>query len=474
MALQSQLFRGDPKLEAAAISDPAHIAPGAVGDHVKKIQQALILLDGATIVADGHYGPMTAAAVLAYKQKRKIINPAYQTQADNIVGKMTMASLDAEMLKLEAVAPGPVQIKPTSRYSVRPAQSKVAFVQRFDATGGPSEIPFEPVSRLEVPPYGVGTFEVLNAVGGRVMIDSEVASIRDSDGTFAPPIGGLEVRRSPHQFELLGRVEDGTATVLAVASGANLVASLGGTGGHAFLQVKVGAPPPTTTKELNLVGQFDWDTVMSDDDLLQELAGGRWEPGTLDFSAIPGGTVAVTPTFGNMLGAIFIEKPGSISRLNLFTHANKDLIGFGGQIQRRSVGRAEVMINTNGSGDNLTAMDPTSMNNLNQPGVFFEIGSGANKKKVTVADIRTRFAENAMIVLYACHTGQLRSFVKSIATFFNVKVIGFTVDVAYFVPTQTVPHKFVRTGMKLGLKGGSAVPDFRTLITDPKAVTETP
>ena len=38
MALQSSLFRGDPKLEAAAVSDQAHITLGATGPHVKKIQ----------------------------------------------------------------------------------------------------------------------------------------------------------------------------------------------------------------------------------------------------------------------------------------------------------------------------------------------------------------------------------------------------------------------------------------------------
>ena len=52
MALRSKLFSGDTKLEAAAISDPAHIVPGAVGPHVGKIQQALIKLDGAAIAVD--------------------------------------------------------------------------------------------------------------------------------------------------------------------------------------------------------------------------------------------------------------------------------------------------------------------------------------------------------------------------------------------------------------------------------------
>ena len=85
MPLQSQLFQGDQKLEAAAVSDPDHITQGARGEHVTKIQTALILLDNAKIAADGQYGPATAAAVLAYKKKRNIINPSYQTQADEIV-----------------------------------------------------------------------------------------------------------------------------------------------------------------------------------------------------------------------------------------------------------------------------------------------------------------------------------------------------------------------------------------------------
>lgn len=97
MALQSKLFRGDTKLEAAAASDAAHIVQGAKGDHVRKIQEALIKLDGAGITADGEFGPGTAAAVLAYKRKRGIVNRAYQSQADGIVGKMTIAALDSEL-----------------------------------------------------------------------------------------------------------------------------------------------------------------------------------------------------------------------------------------------------------------------------------------------------------------------------------------------------------------------------------------
>jgi peptidoglycan hydrolase-like protein with peptidoglycan-binding domain len=105
MALTSRTFKGDNKLEACLVNDAAHITKGATGDHVGKIQNALMILDGAKIdpgeVAGKLYGSSTAAAVLAYKTKRKIINFTYQSKADDIVGKMTIATLDREMLHFE-------------------------------------------------------------------------------------------------------------------------------------------------------------------------------------------------------------------------------------------------------------------------------------------------------------------------------------------------------------------------------------
>lgn len=114
MALQSQLFRGEPKLEAAANIDSAHITPGARGQHVEKIQTALNVLDRSGLNVDGSYGPATAAAVLNYKTKRKIINQAYQKTPDNIVGKMTMAKLDEEMLAYETKPAGRIKFIPIS------------------------------------------------------------------------------------------------------------------------------------------------------------------------------------------------------------------------------------------------------------------------------------------------------------------------------------------------------------------------
>lgn len=105
MPLKSNLFKDDQKLQACLVSDPAHVTPGTVGDHVAKIQKALAVLDDLEIdpaeIEAKRYGPSTAAAVLAFKKKRKIINYSYQTKEDNIVGKMTIAALDKEMLQHE-------------------------------------------------------------------------------------------------------------------------------------------------------------------------------------------------------------------------------------------------------------------------------------------------------------------------------------------------------------------------------------
>jgi hypothetical protein len=49
MGLMSRFFKGDAKLEACLVNDTAHVTQGAVGDHVSKIQAALLVLDGLNI-----------------------------------------------------------------------------------------------------------------------------------------------------------------------------------------------------------------------------------------------------------------------------------------------------------------------------------------------------------------------------------------------------------------------------------------
>jgi hypothetical protein len=105
MGLQSALFSADRALQACLIDDRSHVTTGAVGEHVTKIHSALVVLDNAPIdvteLRQSRYGPSTAAAVLAFKRQRHIINYSYQTKADNIVGKMTIAMMDREISIIE-------------------------------------------------------------------------------------------------------------------------------------------------------------------------------------------------------------------------------------------------------------------------------------------------------------------------------------------------------------------------------------
>lgn len=92
MALESARFRGDPVLERIAANDTtAFLRFGAHGDHVRKVQFALIDLgfeipDGAT----GNFLQQTSAAVVAYKTSHGLV------PNDPVAGIGTVTTLDRE------------------------------------------------------------------------------------------------------------------------------------------------------------------------------------------------------------------------------------------------------------------------------------------------------------------------------------------------------------------------------------------
>ncbi len=110
MPLRSQLFSASKELQACLTSDVAHVVPGARGARVALIQSALVrfrfLSAGDARSEARFYGPRTTAAVLAYKRELKIINRNYQSSADNIVGRMTIASLDHGIFVLDDLVRG--------------------------------------------------------------------------------------------------------------------------------------------------------------------------------------------------------------------------------------------------------------------------------------------------------------------------------------------------------------------------------
>lgn len=103
--LQSKLFSANKRLQDCLTTDSAHVTPGSRGQHVSLIQYAVLSLESGEIsgseIQTQTYGPTTARTVLAYKTRRKIINQTYQQSADNVVGKMTIARLDFDMVLAE-------------------------------------------------------------------------------------------------------------------------------------------------------------------------------------------------------------------------------------------------------------------------------------------------------------------------------------------------------------------------------------
>jgi hypothetical protein len=114
MPLQSYLFRDDQRLQACLVHDPAHVTRGAQGAYVEKIQAALSSLDGLAIdpaeLAAKRYGSSTASAALSFKTKRKIINYAYQMRLDDIVGRMTIAAMDRELVQRQEPSPNRLRV----------------------------------------------------------------------------------------------------------------------------------------------------------------------------------------------------------------------------------------------------------------------------------------------------------------------------------------------------------------------------
>jgi peptidoglycan hydrolase-like protein with peptidoglycan-binding domain len=182
MALQSILLRGDAQLEAAATSDPAHITPGQRGEHVRKIQAALNLLDKAGLDLDAIYGTKTANAVLGFKRKRSIINRNTQTTTDNIVGRMTMAALDKELSAFDASRPlrlrdvngkpGGFQLPPTS----------LASSSRVLSVAFRSSVPQTALSFARHAPNTVGTVTCENT-----FLIAEAVCTNLNDPAFDPP-----------------------------------------------------------------------------------------------------------------------------------------------------------------------------------------------------------------------------------------------------------------------------------------------
>ncbi len=226
MVLKSNLFKGSRGLAACEVSDAAHFTVGKQGDDVGLLQMALFALDSLTIdrkeLLSKTYGRSTAAAVLAFKTKRKIVNHAYQSKPDDIVGKMTVAALDRVLCGWEssrrlpgdcipAARAAPTDVRPQLNFAIRslavaapPPQikkhtlrvycsiTKKASIETGYPLGRAVELARDCLSNfgmflsLEFSSIGVRFADTIDFVDDQMFLDDQVVFLRQASETLRP------------------------------------------------------------------------------------------------------------------------------------------------------------------------------------------------------------------------------------------------------------------------------------------------
>ncbi len=115
-------------------------------------------------------------------------------------------------------------------------------------------------------------------------------------------------------------------------------------------------------------------------------------------------------------------------------------------------------------------IDDTTINGFAANGISITY----NNKTYTLAEIRKKFMNDAIFVLYACHLGANIPLLKALSDLLKVQVIGFKKKIIFCPPPQSNPP-FKRVGMEIGInKTGNCaqdkVSDWRSLINDPFAI----
>jgi hypothetical protein len=172
---------------------------------------------------------------------------------------------------------------------------------------------------------------------------------------------------------------------------------------------------------------YPWASIAAEVDAMKP-ANNQWQPGEKDFDALATvdkgkAKILKASNLGEFLGAIQGESKGTISRVNLITHANNSIIALKGRVDTNG----SVFFNRSGglaaplTGD----IDLSSIQGLSTPDL-----------QPTLEDARTRFSKGANgIFLYCCSAGGLGLMfgliLQEIANAFRVPVFGFSPEVHY-------------------------------------------
>jgi len=213
------------------------------------------------------------------------------------------------------------------------------------------------------------------------------------------------------------------------------------------------------TRTITVYADFDnpWKGNLSAE--IQRMKDSAWEPHEVDFDVVSKGGTPIS-SYDQMFGLIVMAPKGSVKRVNVFTHANKDLIAFSGTLKPKAT-FTEVNLNIPGSiNDQEIAAWPSKVYEL--------VGSQTSdgKTKFTIADVQARFSEDAEIILFACHSGVDAKFLKDIGKGMGANARGFSKNIAYCPTFTTNPPTINRNRLAIQNCSGQKVTDFEQLTPD--------
>jgi hypothetical protein len=147
--------------------------------------------------------------------------------------------------------------------------------------------------------------------------------------------------------------------------------------------------------------------------------------------------------------------------LNFFTHANKTWVGIEGFMDSTNVFFS-------------SSVDEAEIADHASAGLTFTY----KKQNFTLDDVRSRFAGDAIFVLYSCDIAFDPTTLLTVwKDLFQVTTIGFKNKTVFCPPSQTSGGKqFNRKGETMGIMkpkfkcGVDSTKDWRSLINDPNAV----
>jgi len=242
------------------------------------------------------------------------------------------------------------------------------------------------------------------------------------------------------------------------------------------LDAASGTKPAAAGIELNLVGNYEKPQSWTAEKELALIRKDSWFPHSADFLAVAGKGSVIVASPEDLLLKI-VSAPGSISRLNFFSHGVFGKIAMSGQVdpEGKSCSLDSGWTQVGGVGPMIA--DPYAK-------IWGDHGENS-RNKVTMGtrsfsldDVRAKFAPGAEIWLYICHGAADGRLLQNIANAFQVTVRSFTKIIVYCAPDKFPQSRAHKVNVLKTTKPSDSCPgaesDFHKLTSDGSAVPKKP